>query len=67
MSLVATWCAKRRAQAEHVCIDLLAGRGTGDDIWTDGERVLHLRRRLSDEEIAALPAWWMAIKPIDMG
>jgi len=56
-----------RATAERSCLDLLAGRGEGPDIWTEGALVLHLRRRVSDLELAALPAWWVAIPPIDLG
>lgn len=63
----ASWPAKRRALADRVALDLLAGRGEGDDIWTVGASVLHLRRRLSASEIDLLPPGWMAIPAIDMG
>ena len=61
------WTATRREQAQRVAVALLAGRGEGEDIWTDGHHVLHLRRRLTATERELLPAGWMSIPPIDMG
>ena len=55
------------ALGERAPLALLAGRGEGEDIWTDGHHVLHLRRRLTATERELLPAGWMSIPPIDMG
>ena len=64
---LARWSQSVRATAERCCKDLLVGRGEGPDIWTEGGLVLHLRRRVSDLELASLPAWWVAIPPVDIG
>jgi len=48
-------------------LSLLRGRGEGDNIWTEGERVLHLRRPLSAAELDLLPPGWMAIPAVDRG
>jgi hypothetical protein len=46
-----------RALVERAAKALLAGAGTGRRRWQHGEapHVLHVRRRLSDAEIAVLP------------
>lgn len=64
---VAAWPAMKRRQVERSALDLLAGRGEGPDIWTDGEVVLHLRRRLTAAERDLLPPGWMAIPAVDLG
>ena len=45
---------------------LLDGVGTGETYMKAGERVFHIRRALSDEEIAGLDPAWLAIPAIDI-
>lgn len=54
-------------RSRETALSLLRGCGEGDNIWTEGERVLHLRRRLTVAEHALLPAGWMAIPAVDRG
>lgn len=49
--------------AEH----LLRGVGTGESIRNAGQYVMHVRRSLSDAEIAAIDQAWLAIPAVDMG
>ncbi len=53
--------------AEKVARKLLEGVGTGEWIWEKPRFIWHLRRSLSESEIAGLPAEWLAIEPVDMG
>lgn len=53
--------------AEKVARNLLSGVGSGEWIWERPREVWHLRRSLSDSEIAQLPKAWLAIEPVDMG
>lgn len=39
----------------------------GDFDLKDGERALHLRRRLTDDEVAMLSSAWLALPAIDPG
>ena len=64
---LATWTEQQDRRARETAASLLRDRGAGPDIWTPGERVLHLRRRLSEAEIELLPRWWMSAPAIDMG
>jgi hypothetical protein len=42
--------------------------GIAPDHWQEGNHgILHLRRRLSDQELAGLPADWVALPAIDPG
>lgn len=61
------WTAQQHRRARETTASLLRGLGSGQDIWTEGERVLHLRRRLADEEFSLLPAGWLAVPAIDRG
>lgn len=64
---VSSWEPARMAGARQAAAALLQGVGEGPDIWTPGERVLHLRRRLTTAEHALLPPGWMAVPAIDRG
>lgn len=47
---------------------LLAGVGdTEREHWMDGDVAFHLRRALSDSELAALPRDWLDLPAIDPG
>ncbi len=61
------WTEQQHSRARETAASLLRGLGSGQDIWTEGERVLHLRRRLSDQELPLLPAGWLAVPAIDRG
>jgi hypothetical protein len=59
---------RRRAQAE--CRQQLAGVGSssaGHEKPEEYPLAHHLRRRLSDEEVALLSPDWLAIPPTDIG
>lgn len=59
------WPTKVRAKVEREAKQILRGVGTGPRRWQYGDapHVLHVRRRLSDDEIATLPP---GPEPIDM-
>lgn len=59
------WDAIRTGAARGLAISLLRGVGHGQDFWKRGESAMHLRRQLSDEEVAGLPPEWMALPAID--
>ena len=61
------WTAQQHRRARETAASLLRDLGSGQDIWTEGERVLHLRRRLSDQELTLLPVGWLAVPAIDRG
>jgi hypothetical protein len=61
------WTEQQHRRARETATALLRGRGEGPDIWTEGERVLHLRRRLADVELGELPRGWLAVPAIDRG
>lgn len=65
--LVESWTAKRRAKAATALRELLGGVGTGPDHWSDTGLALHLRRRLSDAELARIDPAWLALPAIDPG
>lgn len=64
---VASWSASERQLIEQVGGALLRDRGEGRWFWTEGTRVLHLRRALTEAERAMLPPGWMDIPAIDRG
>jgi hypothetical protein len=64
---VAGWSLDVIRKARRRLADLLGGVGDGGDYWTPGEWAYHLRRRLSDAEIARIPAAWLALPAIDGG
>jgi hypothetical protein len=45
---------------------LLFGVGTGETYYKEGEIAIHVRRSLSEEEIAGLDPVWLAIPAVDM-
>lgn len=61
------WGPKREAKARGRGLTLLAGVGTGPSLWSEGGVVIHLRRRLADEELARLEPAWLAIPAVDAG
>jgi hypothetical protein len=64
---LASWDHRRKAKARGRALALLAGVGTGPDHWKEGEGALHLRRRLSEAELARLDPGWLALPAIDPG
>ena len=64
---MARWSGAKRREAERAAGLLIAGRGEGDSIWTDGTVVIHLRRRLTEAERLELPPGWMAVPAVDRG
>ena len=59
---------RARVRLREVAAALLRGVGTGPEIWQPKPSgVAHLRRSLSDAEIAGLDPAWVAIPPVDMG
>lgn len=58
------WDPKTREVVKRTVLDLIADVGTGDVRRDRSEYVLHARRRLSDEEIAAQTPEWCAIKAV---
>lgn len=60
------WSKSAAGQARSVALNLLGGVGTGEDFVEAGELVYHVRRRLSDPELARLDPHWLAIPAIDM-
>jgi hypothetical protein len=46
--------------------ELLAGVGTGETFMHRRELAFHIRRSLSEEEIATLSPEWLAIPAVDM-
>lgn len=63
---VARWTAEQRAAVRALAVSTLHGVGA-DDIWHEGDRVVHLRRRMTDAEQALLDAEWRALDAEDMG
>lgn len=61
------WTGTQWLRSRETALSLLRGRGEGDNVWTEGERVLHLRRPLSAAERDLLPPGWMAIPAVDRG
>ena len=61
------WSGTQWMRSRETALSPLRERGEGDNIWTEGERVLHLRRRLTIDEHGFLPAGWMAVPAIDRG
>jgi len=47
-------------------VKLLDGVGAGETFMKYGEVAFHVRRSLSDQEIAGLDPAWLAIPPVDM-
>lgn len=64
---LAEWTPKHRRKAERRCSELLAGVGAGADHWSVTESAVHLRRPLSETEIATLDPRWLALPAIDPG
>ena len=64
---LATWSEQQGRRARETASSLLRGLGAGPDIWTEGERVLHLRRRLADLELPLLPPGWLVVPAVDRG
>lgn len=62
---VSRWLPWTLDKAFELAEDLLFGVGSGEWYRKLGDVAIHLRRRLSDEEIAGLPAEWLAIPAID--
>lgn len=62
---VNAWPREVRAEVEREARRLLRGVGAGPRRWEHGEaaHVLHVRQRLSDAEVAALPR---GPEPVDM-
>lgn len=54
-------------RSRETALALIRHRGEEQNIWTEGERVLHLRRPLTTAEHALLPPGWMAIPAVDRG
>lgn len=46
--------------------DLLAGVGTGETFEKQTDTAIHVRRRLSESELAGLSPEWLAIPAVDM-
>lgn len=59
------WTAWEKAQAWDLARSLLAGVGHGRNYSEDGKYAVHLRRRLSVEELAMLSPAWLAIPAVD--
>lgn len=59
------WSHQRRYMARGLAVSILRGVGRDEEFWKDGDIALHLRRRLTDAEIAGLPAAWLALPAID--
>lgn len=62
---VAAWTAWEKAQAWNLAASLLNGVGTGQNYSKDGGIAVHLRRRLSEAELALLSQEWLAIPAVD--
>jgi hypothetical protein len=62
---VATWDFKRTTKARGRLRELLSGMGTGLDYWEAGGAAYHLRRRLTDAELARIDPAWLALPAID--
>ena len=62
-----SWPAKIRQEAVEITRELLKGVGTGTLDIKDGDTALHVRIRLSDDEIANISPAWLAIPAIDGG
>jgi hypothetical protein len=62
---VETWDFKRTTKARGRLRELLSGVGTGEDHWQAGDAAYHLRRRLTDAELAWLDPAWLALPAID--
>lgn len=62
---VADWDARAWEKARTKLRTLLAGVGTGEDVRERGDVALHLKRRLSDGELARLDPAWLANPAVD--
>lgn len=62
---VSQWTVKDLSRARSKLGALLSGVGSGPDHWKGGRAAYHLRRRLSDAEIARLSPAWLALPAID--
>ena len=59
------WGDGTKRVARRIAMDVLDGVGTGEsiEVWTP--TCVHLRRGLSESEIAMLSAEWLAIPAVD--
>jgi hypothetical protein len=60
------WASSDVRRVHHVAHQLLEGVGVGKWHEETNERAYHLRRRLSDDELARLDPAWLAIPAVDM-
>lgn len=56
----------KKNMAQAIGIKLLDGVGVGETFIKAGEVAFHIRRRLSDEEVAGLDTDWLAIPAVNM-
>jgi hypothetical protein len=52
---------------KRIALGMLDGVGGAPLVWTETRSTLHLRRPLTDAEIAGLDPAWVALPAIDMG
>ena len=52
---------------KRIALGMLDGVGGAPLVWTETRATLHLRRPLTDAEIAGLDPAWVALPAIDMG
>lgn len=64
--LVPQWTPQELLRAWRLAEHLLRGVGTGPDFRKNGQVSIHLRRSLSDAEIAGLDPAWLAIPAVDL-
>jgi hypothetical protein len=63
---VSEWGREQQRKAASKLRNLLAGVGAGEDHWGSLDVSCHLRRRLSDRELARIDPAWMAIPAVDL-
>ncbi len=62
---VADWDGRDWEKARAKLRMLLLGVGTGEDVRERGDVAIHLKRRLSDGELARLDPAWLACPAVD--
>lgn len=63
---VVEWTAEQRAEVRRIALRTLFGVGR-EDIWHEGDGVVHLRRKMTDVEQALLDPAWRALDATDLG
>ena len=61
------WPSDYRVRAQRIATELLEGVGQEPTRIDDGHIVIHVRRSITDAEIAGMDPAWLAIPAVDMG